>query len=189
MVSTSWTVFISRCICTIHCFGNLICLAYLTTEMRKVSTKQHIKNDHILRRSPRHENQLRYTLIKNIQKWTVNIHSYSKNMKVRKEWEHSLACERWNNSNFLHIWKYLPNSQREFETSFHKLHSRDPRKDERQDRMTVLHKAVPPPPLSLLSACPSSLQYGGRIAQTKAVKIRQTIRSLHKKTQHPEMAN
>ena len=69
------------------------------------------------------------------------------------------------------IWKYLPNSQREFETAFHKLHSRHPRKNERPDRMIVLHEAVPLPPLSLLTACPDSLQYGGRISQTKAVKI------------------
>jgi hypothetical protein len=55
--------------------------------------------------------------------------------------------------------------------------------------MTVLHKAAPPPPLLLLNACPDSLHYGGRFAQTEAVKIRLTISSLHKKTHHPEMAN
>jgi len=106
LVSTSWIVFISRRICTIHCFGNLICLAYVTTEIRKVSTTQHTKNEDAWQRSLRHGNQLRYTLIKKIQKWTVNIHSCSKNKKVGKEWEHSTACERWNNSNILHKHKY-----------------------------------------------------------------------------------
>lgn len=49
----------------------------------------------------RYWNQLWDTTIKNIQKWTVNIHSCSKNMEVWKEQEHSTACERQNNSNIL----------------------------------------------------------------------------------------
>lgn len=55
--------------------------------------------------------------------------------------------------------------------------------------MIVLHKAVPPPPLFLLTGCLDSLQYGGRFAHTEAVKIRHAISSLHKKKQHPKKEN
>jgi len=58
----------------------------------------------------------------------------------------------------------------EFEIALHSLHSTDPRKSERQDRMLVLHRAVPPHP-SLLAAHPD-LHYGGRFVQTEAVKVR-----------------
>lgn len=59
--------------------------------------------------------------LKTSKTWTVNIHSCSKNTEVWKEREHSTACERQNNSKHFaaEIWKYLPNSQREFETALH----------------------------------------------------------------------
>jgi hypothetical protein len=52
--------------------------------------------------------------------------------------------------------------------------------------MLVLQTAVPPHP-SLLTARPDNPHYGGRFAQTEAVKIRRTVSSLYKKTPDTEI--